>query len=73
MESAGVFEAVAATGQDISIVVVRAIAGFADDSVDILDVRSEAAENAVTVALELIRRLPTLDTLGPVDEPDTPV
>ncbi|MDO9461393.1 MAG: glycosyltransferase, partial [Alphaproteobacteria bacterium] len=57
MEGAGVFEAVASMGQDISIAIVRGISDFADAN-KIDDARPAAAQNAVTVALELIRRLP---------------
>lgn len=56
MEGAGVFEAAASTGREISVAIVRGIADFADlKKAD--DFRSAAATNAVEVAMELMRRL----------------
>jgi nucleoside phosphorylase len=57
MEGAGVFEAIASLGKDTSITIVRGISDFADGRKSD-DKRSEAIQNAVTVALELIRRIP---------------
>jgi nucleoside phosphorylase/glycosyltransferase involved in cell wall biosynthesis len=55
MEGAGVFEAVASAVQDVSVTIVRGIADFADASKR--TEREAASRNAVTVTMELIRRL----------------
>jgi nucleoside phosphorylase len=57
MEAAGMAEAVSASGRNVPFVVVRGIADFADESKDD-SFREVAAERAVDVGADLLRKLP---------------